>query len=76
VATSETGKAADVASTTEFLRNLAKSAGLDFFDHSFELPKTSPAAGSVPGPDMAAALSVADPSMHFRMPTPRWGINE
>ncbi len=78
VAISETGKPADVASTTGFLRDLAKSAGLDFFDHSFELPKTSlsPAAGSHPEPDMSAALSVADPSTHFRMPIPRWGINE
>jgi len=81
VATPETGQPSDVAKTTEFLQALAKSAGMDFFNHSFELPKLPAPVASVPTARAAevpvgAPSHVANPSSHFRMPIPRWGINE
>lgn len=79
VACPESGQTTDVRKTTGFLRDLAESAGMDFFNHSFELPKkpaskeATAAGGTMASPN---ASTPADRTTHFRMPIPRWGINE
>lgn len=56
------------------LRHLAKAAHLDFFSHTFDLPKTAlEPAGDIP---TWAQPAGADAKAALRMPPPRWGINE
>ena len=77
--------AAEVRQTTEQLRQIADAARLDFFAHAFELPTPLPAATTAEILENATpreivtqanlgALSAGNP--HFKMPIPRWGINE
>jgi hypothetical protein len=76
VANPESGRPSDIGRTTEFLRDLAESAGMDFFNHSFELPKQSPSTERTAAVETTASSPPADSTTSFRMPTPRWGINE
>src|SRR5262245_57031790 len=68
VASPESGQAGDIGKTTEFLRDLAESAGMDFFNHSFELPKKSSSEGIPVGGRTASsdASTPADRTTHFR----------
>jgi len=75
VGTTETTQADEIATTTTVLQSAAKSAKLDFFSHNFELPHSLGTNGRISAAE-AAAVSVADQSNPFRMPIPRWGINE
>lgn len=73
--------------TTEHLRQMAAAARLDFFAHAFELPALGAGENPdsqllVPGqkldlePDPADSRRIDPTSIHFKMPIPRWGINE
>ncbi len=85
MAGSEPVVAADARQTTDQLRQIADAARLDFFAHAFELPTLLPNADpsqlvETPTPREVVteanleALSTSNP--HFKMPIPRWGINE
>ncbi len=76
----------DAEQTTEHLRQMAAAARLDFFAHAFELP-VLPANAIEPEPDLGLITPpglVAAPEdeplvkqrLQFKMPIPRWGINE
>jgi hypothetical protein len=75
------GGGEDSSGSTEpmlaYLRQAARLAHMDFFDHAFDL---SLPAREVPLPQGAEtprlAPSVAEELLYHQMPNPRWGINE
>jgi hypothetical protein len=62
------------------LRTDARLAGMDFFNHAFDLPLPPPRAEpAVPSVVPARPAHSTSPELEFlyhQMPTPRWGINE
>ena len=64
----------DSAQATEQLRALAAAAQLDFFSHDFELPKEI--ADAPANPEIEVRATGSAPRQQFKMPIPRWGINE
>jgi hypothetical protein len=64
------------SATVKYLQTVARSAKMDFFDHSFELPPTpAPTSGEAPV-DTAPIVFEPEKNLLHKMPIPRWGINE